>query len=118
MRAFEGWYVHREWGQPLRNMYWQLRMLRAHDEAGRVKWYRRIRKERIRLHSLGFDQEYTRLYCRFLANTKNEAAMRRLWAFEGMLDAISGIKSGSAHYFKRFPTLVREEHFRRVVLTQ
>lgn len=105
MIRFEGWYVFRDWSAGLRQMYWRLRNCRRYDAAARRKWYRRIKGERERLHALGFDAEYTRLFCRYMSDPKNEAAAIRLICFEGMLDVLAGVSSSSAMYFKRVQCL-------------
>lgn len=70
----------------LRQLYWQLRSVRSFDNAARVRFYRRIRKERDRLESLGFSIEHVRLYCRYLSNPVVQSpALSRLKAFETML---------------------------------
>jgi len=111
MIPFEGWYKHKDWGQGLRQQYWHLRSLRSFDSAKRRQSYRKIRSERLRLMEMGFNGEHLRLYCRYLSDTSNEQACRRLYAFEGMLDHVRGISSSSANYFRRFAFLVPQEHF-------
>ena len=70
----------------LRQLYWQLRSVRSFDNAGRVRFYRRIRMERDRLERLGFSVEHVRLYCRYLSNPVSQSpALARLMAFETML---------------------------------
>lgn len=70
----------------LRQFYWQLRSIRAYDQAARRKWYRRIKTERERLASLGFSVEHLRLYCRYLARPfEQNKALHRLQTFEAML---------------------------------
>ena len=59
-------------------MYWHLRYCRDWDESGRVKWYRRIRKEKKRLILDGHHPEFIRLLCRHLANPRNLSPLARL----------------------------------------
>lgn len=69
-----------EWGGLLRNYYYFIRESRGesrYSRAKRRKYYRYIEKEKIRLVTLGFDNELIRLYCRFLSNTRNINAQRR-----------------------------------------
>ena len=79
-------YKHPDPFQVLRQFYWQLRGVRSFDNAARVRWYRKIRKERSRLEDLGFSVEHVRLYCRYLSNpVLDSSALHRLKAFESML---------------------------------
>lgn len=76
----------------LRHFYWKLREVRSFDNAARVKWYRRIKKEKDRLVQLGFSSEHIRLYCRYMSNPQMDSpALRRLWAYEQAVYAFAGI---------------------------
>jgi hypothetical protein len=65
----------------LRNLYWHLRMVRAHDSAGRRRRYRQIQDEKKRLLEVGVSQIKIHLICRVLTNPKNKAARERLAAY-------------------------------------
>lgn len=70
------------WTESLRNFYWQLRACRAYDQAGRRKFYRRIRVERDRLVSSGINEELVRLLCRHLSDPTMKIRAIRLAEFE------------------------------------
>ncbi|MBK7364563.1 MAG: hypothetical protein IPI97_06050 [Nitrosomonas sp.] len=63
----------------LYNYYWFIRCYR--DKAVIRKYYRLVAKEKKRLESLGVDKEEIRLLCRFLANTRNAQAEKRLESY-------------------------------------
>lgn len=67
----------------LSNFYWRLRACRTHDAAGRLRWYRRIKKEKDRLASFGYLAEHLRLFCLYMANPRADSKrLDRLKAFE------------------------------------
>lgn len=70
------------WARTLANLYWRLRAVRRHDQAGRRKWYRYIRRERDYLEGQGVDSELIRLACRYLMRPVEGKALDRLLAFE------------------------------------
>ncbi|WP_173064674.1 hypothetical protein [Sulfurimicrobium lacus] len=74
-----------EWGARLRNYYWMLRYHRAYDYAARRCYYRKIEAEKKRLIESGVHQEEVRLYCRSLANLRNNAARMRFESFSKQL---------------------------------
>lgn len=69
----------------LRNLYWKLRSVRGYDQAGRRKWYRRIKVERNRLVGIGFGPEHVRLYCRFLADPSKREREEAIVRYENMV---------------------------------
>jgi len=73
-----------EWGGLLRNYYFFIRSTRGVENkfkrAKRRRYYRYIASERRRIIEQGIDAEIVRLYCRWLANTRNEYTRKR---FEG-----------------------------------
>lgn len=69
------------WSSDLRNLYWMLRYKRVWDSAARRRYYRKIERERKRLHEAGVDQEEVRLLCRYLANLRNRNAEARWLAY-------------------------------------
>lgn len=70
-----------EWADRLANLYWNLRYVRAYDEAARRKSYRRIKKEKDRLVGGGIDQEAVRLCCLLLADPRREERRARLFRY-------------------------------------
>lgn len=74
-----------EWGAVLRNYYWHLRFLRPYDQAGRRRYYRKIEAEKKRLILSGVDGEAVRLYCRWMANPRNNDAELRFRNFSRQL---------------------------------
>lgn len=63
------------WSSRLVNYYWFIRV-EGRDKSKRVKYYRLIKKEKIRLATLGFHQEDIRLICRYLASFNKSAESR------------------------------------------
>lgn len=61
----------------IRSLYTRLRFCRSWNDACRRRWYRRIRKSKLRLLEAGVDPEQLRLYCRYLKNPKDEARRQR-----------------------------------------
>lgn len=89
-------YKHIDAFAELRQLYWRLRAIRAYDNAARRKWYRRIKIEKDRLEDIGFSAEHLRLYCRYMANPREQCnALNRLRSFEEMLIEFARIQ-GSA----------------------
>jgi hypothetical protein len=78
-----------DWGGMLRNYYWQLRYLRPYDQAARRRYYRLIAVEKKRLHEEGVDFEEVRLFCRWMANPRNQSAEQRFlnYSLQGRLFA-------------------------------
>lgn len=74
-----------EWGAVLRNYYWHLRFLRPFDQAGRRRYYRKIEAEKKRLIESGVNAEEVRLFCRWMANPRNNAARMRFESFSRQL---------------------------------
>lgn len=74
-----------EWGSVLSNLYWHLRYIRPFDQAARRRHYRKIAHEKKRLIETGVDPEQVRLFCRWLANPKNNAASIRFQNFSRQL---------------------------------
>lgn len=71
------------WSENLRALYWQLRAARPWSAADRAALYRRIRKEKLRLHGLGIHYLELHLVTRFLCNPRNgEKYLKRLQAFK------------------------------------
>jgi hypothetical protein len=71
-----------EWSGKLRTLYWFLRYHRKWSEAKRRQIYRQIAAEKKRLSETGVDSELVRLYCRYLANTKNRHAEARYLMYQ------------------------------------
>lgn len=81
----------------LRNLYWHLRAIRRHDNAARVRFYRLIKAERLRLAGLGYSVEHLRLFCRYMSGPLPDCpALRRLWAYEQAVIAFSRVRSRAA----------------------
>jgi len=72
-------YKYPEWAQPIQHHYWHLRFARGFDSARIRKQYRRIEKEKKRLHEAGVDREIVRLLCRHMVNPRNRKAEQRFW---------------------------------------
>lgn len=70
-----------DWGEVLRNYYWNLRYSRLWDSAARRRIYRQIAAEKKRLIDSGVHFEEVRLYCRWMANPSNNAARMRFESF-------------------------------------
>lgn len=80
-----------EWGNLLRNHYYQIRQCRAPNrtsQARRRRFYRYIKSEKKRLIESGVDAELVRLYCRSLSNLRNQNAAVRYenYARQQLLD--------------------------------
>lgn len=65
----------------LANLYWMLRYHRGRSSAARRRYYRRIREEKNRLFSAGFDREEIRLLCRYLSDPANKHAESAFLAY-------------------------------------
>lgn len=70
-------YSSPKWGATLRNLYWQVRQIRNHQLSFQRKLYRQTAREKKRLIETGVEAETVRLYCRYLANTRNSKAEER-----------------------------------------
>jgi hypothetical protein len=82
-----------EWSARIRQLYWQLRYVRKYQAAPLRKAYRRVRAERNRLEDSGLDAELVRLFCRWMADPRNEAADARWRSYAASLEAAAGIAS-------------------------
>lgn len=66
----------------LRHLYWDLRQVRAFDQAKRRRLYRYIKVERLHLVESGASAEHVRLYCRMMADPQRPEREAALVAYE------------------------------------
>lgn len=76
------YYKHPQAYSNLRQLYWKLRHIRAFDLAGRRRYYRHIKVERLYLVEQGASAEHVRLYCRYMADLNRPERIASLIAYE------------------------------------
>ncbi len=81
----------------LNNLYWFMRYNKR-NSARKRKYYRLIANEKKRLLLSGVDPEELRLFCRHLANPRNEFAIRNLTNYQKKMQANRSFSSASAFY--------------------
>lgn len=68
-----------EWSDNLRNLYWHIRA-QGRNDAMRMKYYRKVQKEKLRLAEMGVSQVKIAAVCRYLSNFKNSKNLRIILA--------------------------------------
>ena len=77
MWSFADSVVLPDWSAELRNLYWIIRV-EGRNDAKRMKYYRKVQKEKLRLAELGISQAHILAVCRYLSNFKNHQNLRRI----------------------------------------
>lgn len=68
-----------DWSKELINLYWVIRV-EGRFPAKRMKYYRKVQKEKLRLAELGVSQTKIAAVCRYLSNFKNSKTLREILA--------------------------------------
>ncbi len=55
------------WARDLKHFYWMIRV-EGRDKSKRRRYYRYVKKEKIRLVEMGVEEELVRLACRYLVD--------------------------------------------------
>jgi hypothetical protein len=66
-----------DWSANLRHLYWVIR-IEGRIKAKRLKYYRKVEKEKLRLAELGVSQTKIADVCRYLCNFKNANTLKQV----------------------------------------